>query len=113
MHTSQCAVTVTGSWTAGMAQAKPRTDVRNTRKWQELRKRIIARDGQCAVCGSEEQLEVDHIIPYSVSPELGLDPDNLQVLCRQHNRDKSDRVKQRQPYINTKWTAHPKWKVGV
>jgi len=52
---------------------------------------VFDRDGQrCAWCGGTERLHVDHIVPRAKggSNEAG----NLQVLCRDCNLKKSDRI---------------------
>lgn len=52
----------------------------------KTRKQILSRDRVCISCGSNEKLEVDHIIPKSKG---GPDShDNLQVLCRKCNSEK-------------------------
>ncbi len=53
-------------------------------------KRIVfARDGGiCQCCGSSQNLEYDHIIPYSCGGSS--DRSNIQLLCRSCNRSKSN-----------------------
>lgn len=59
--------------------------------WQTTRERILARDGRrCTYCGSDENLECDHIVP--VSRGGGHGDDNLTTACRSCNRSKSDRL---------------------
>ena len=41
------------------------------------------------ICGSNEDLEFDHIVPYSRGGKTTYR--NLQLLCQRHNRIKSDR----------------------
>ena len=41
------------------------------------------------ICGSNENLEFDHIVPFSIGGKTTYR--NLQLLCRTHNRIKSDR----------------------
>lgn len=52
---------------------------------------VYERDGYtCVLCGSTEDLTLDHIFPYSLG---GLDePNNLRTLCRSCNSRKGARV---------------------
>lgn len=62
--------------------------IKNDPRWKAARAAVLERDGYaCLVCGSEEDLEVDHIEPLAqvlAAGDLALafDPDNLQTLCR-------------------------------
>ena len=54
-------------------------------KWvyQEWRKSVLKRDkNQCVQCGSRDNLNVDHIIPFSIDKNSRLDINNGRVLCR-------------------------------
>ena len=55
----------------------------NRRKWDVVRLLVLERDNyRCQVCGLlPGRAEVDHVIPLHRSG-APLDPDNLQVLCR-------------------------------
>lgn len=44
------------------------------------------RGSQCYVCGTTENLEVHHIIPWAKAPELRYDVNNGLVLCKAHHR---------------------------
>ncbi len=44
---------------------------------------------KCAHCGSEKELEIDHIVPQSWGGDSELS--NLQLLCRSHNASKSNK----------------------
>lgn len=56
-----------------------------------LRAQVYERDGRaCVECGSESDLSLDHIWPYSLGGEDTLD--NLQTLCRPCNSRKGARV---------------------
>jgi len=47
--------------------------------------------GRCAVCGAEDDLHFDHIIPWSKGGS-STTPDNIQLLCARHNIQKRDRI---------------------
>lgn len=64
-------------------------------EFRMLRHMVFLRDGEvCAKCGTKSAknnwLEIDHIKPVSKYPDLAMDIDNLQVLCRNCNRLKSN-----------------------
>ncbi len=62
--------------------------------WRSLRFKVLRKYGyKCMACGARpgiHPLHVDHIRPRSKYPRLELDPDNLQVLCRDCNLGKSN-----------------------
>jgi hypothetical protein len=62
-----------------------------TRIPEDVRMYVWRRDGgACALCGSTEKLEYDHIIPIAMG---GSNTErNVQLLCETCNRKKSDRV---------------------
>lgn len=72
------------------------TEFLRTWAWRELRYATIKRYGPvCQCCGataktSGEPIQVDHIKPRSLFPELAMDPENLQVLCAPCNQGKSN-----------------------
>ena len=47
-------------------------------------------NGRCAECGTEEKIEYDHILPVSRYPEKGFDYNNMQLLCKDCHRIKSN-----------------------
>jgi len=58
---------------------------------EAVRTEVWRRDsGRCVNCGSNEQLEFDHIIP--VSRGGATSPRNLQLLCKTCNREKSAKI---------------------
>jgi len=63
-------------------------------EWLSVRYIVIrAGRGCCEACGADSsttQLHVDHIKPKSRFPELALNPENLQLLCRECNFGKSN-----------------------
>lgn len=68
-------------------------DFYETKEWQDLRYRTLKKHGRkCMVCfRTNLELHVDHIKPISKFPELALDPNNLQVLCRDCNLGKGNK----------------------
>ncbi len=76
-------------------KALRRRDALPQSAWSRLRYDALKKsDGCCSLCGANKArgavLHVDHIKPVSRHPELALDPDNLQVLCRDCNMGKSN-----------------------
>ena len=69
-------------------------------RWRKVRHWYLRREPLCEDCLDEgivnaEHLEVDHIIPIAVRPDLRLNVDNLRTLCRQHHKRKTDADKRR------------------
>ena len=50
-------------------------------KWPTVRKAYLEVHGECAACGSKHLLEVHHMMPFHLKPELELDPNNFITLC--------------------------------
>lgn len=58
---------------------------------QNVKDRVWNRDGgKCVQCGSNENLEFDHIIPFSKGGANTYR--NIQLLCEPCNRGKSDKI---------------------
>jgi len=47
--------------------------------------------GKCTVCGAEDDLHFDHIIPWSKGGSSST-PENIQLLCGKHNLQKHDKI---------------------
>jgi len=47
--------------------------------------------GRCVICGSQDNLHFDHIIPYSRGGS-SLVAENVQILCARHNLEKRDKI---------------------
>lgn len=60
---------------------RPRLGVRSS-KWRKVRKEHIKWNWKCECCNNLKKLEVHHIVPYHIAPELELDEKNLITLCR-------------------------------
>ena len=51
-------------------------------KWPKVRKAYLAENPSCAVCGATRgKLEVHHVRPFHLHPDLELDPGNFITLC--------------------------------
>ncbi|CAB1057326.1 HNH endonuclease domain protein [Olavius sp. associated proteobacterium Delta 1] len=69
------------------SQSKPRRIIPT---WVKLE--VWKRDGgKCIMCGSDEDLHFDHIIPWSKGGSSST-PDNIQLLCGRHNLQKHDKI---------------------
>jgi hypothetical protein len=67
-----------------------------SREWLDLRYRVLNKGGgSCNLCGcrgtSDNPIQVDHIKPRSLHPELELVESNMQVLCKNCNMGKSNK----------------------
>jgi hypothetical protein len=72
-------------------------DFLDTNEWLELRYTIMERDGfRCTLCGRDAsdgvKLQVDHVKPRSLYPELEKDPANCRTACSDCNQGKGQRV---------------------
>jgi 5-methylcytosine-specific restriction endonuclease McrA len=54
-------------------------------EWVYVRNEFVRRHPRCEACGSGYQLNVHHIKPFHLYPELELDEGNLITLCREHH----------------------------
>lgn len=50
-------------------------------RWPTVRKQHLAKEPACIACGRARELEVHHVEPFHLKPELELDPKNLCTLC--------------------------------
>ena len=53
--------------------------------WSKVRANWIKANPKCLACGTTHNLDVHHIKPYHLFPELELDTTNLVTLCRKHH----------------------------
>lgn len=73
------------------AREEAATSARRERIPDDVRAFVWARDGgQCVRCGAEDDLQFDHVIPYAKGG--GNAQGNIQILCGNCNRAKSDRI---------------------
>lgn len=50
-------------------------------EWDNVQENHLKTHDECVACGSKEKLNVHHIKPFHLFPELELDPNNLITLC--------------------------------
>lgn len=68
------------AWKGGITPIHKK--LRNTKEYRLWRKAVLERDDYtCIWCGSKDNLEVDHIKPFSHYPELRFAIDNGRCLC--------------------------------
>lgn len=57
-------------------------------QWPRVAKEHLSREPACVACGHRgEELQVHHIKPFHLHPDLELDPDNLITLCEVEGRE--------------------------
>ena len=65
----------------------------NSKTWKYLKEQVYKNQpNKCLVCGSREDLRVDHIKPVRHFPNLIDDLNNLQILCNECNLDKGSMI---------------------
>jgi hypothetical protein len=70
------------SYTRDLAQGKiPVDGPQRSTKWAGVRKEHLKNNPKCAICEGTQQLNVHHIKPFHLYPELELVPKNLITLC--------------------------------
>lgn len=82
--------------------------IKNDPRWKAARLACLERDGYaCLDCGSNEQLEADHIVPLHViaasdSWDLAVDLENLATRCKSCNiaRYHAGATEVRQQWVN-------------
>lgn len=63
------------------AKGKHPLSSKRSSSWPAMRKQHLQLHPACEVCGGSAKLEVHHIRPFHLHPELELDPANLITLC--------------------------------
>jgi len=62
-------------------QGKAAKGQKRHKDWPKIRMEHIKLFGKCYVCRKTKKLQVHHIIPFNIAPDLELNPDNLITLC--------------------------------
>jgi hypothetical protein len=58
-------------------------------EWHKVERDFLSKNKNktCAACGGAEKLQVHHVHPFHLHPELELDENNLITLCMQHEKE--------------------------
>ena len=64
-----------------LVQGKAPLSSKRSGHWSSVRKHHLEKHAECAVCGDKDKLEVHHIKPFHLHPELELNPENLITMC--------------------------------
>ena len=84
-------ITFKGFGTKQLEEPKAENDKKSRRISQDVKDKVWNRDGgKCVECGSNENLEFDHIIPHSKGGANTYR--NIQLLCEPCNRSKSAKI---------------------
>lgn len=62
-------------------QGRAEKGQRRQSQWKDVRAEHLRNHPECEVCGRTTKLEVHHIMPFSLFPDLELEPSNLITLC--------------------------------
>lgn len=54
-------------------------------QWRTVREAFVEDYPVCEACGTDEDLNVHHVIPFHRRPDLELERSNLITLCREHH----------------------------
>jgi 5-methylcytosine-specific restriction endonuclease McrA len=68
-----------------VARGKPA--IERSKKWPAVRNKHLKLYPTCEACGSKEHVQVHHIKPFHMFPELELEPTNLITLCEKYLAD--------------------------
>ena len=71
--------------TANEQDKVPKGTARST-QWPAVRRAYLKTHGRCAVCDGTKKLDVHHIAPFHIYPELELEAANFITLC-ENNKD--------------------------
>ncbi|KAA1013054.1 HNH endonuclease [Paraburkholderia panacisoli] len=63
------------------AQGKHPVTSARSNHWPAVREQHLKSQPVCVVCGGKDKLQVHHIRPFHLHPDLELDPNNLVTLC--------------------------------
>lgn len=64
-----------------VAQGKHPMSAKRSAHWPTVRRQHLQLHPVCELCGGSDKLEVHHVRPFHLHPDLELDPANLITLC--------------------------------
>lgn len=70
----------------GIVREKVKDHTRS-KLWGKVRKEHLKLNSKCEACGTQKKLQVHHIKPFHLHPELELEPTNLITLCMNEQMD--------------------------
>lgn len=60
-----------------------------SKEWKKFRFHVLSRRQKvCVICKSQHEIQVDHIKPRSLYPDLAFEESNMQLLCKTCNEGK-------------------------
>jgi len=62
-------------------QGKAPKGAKRSSKWEKIRATHLERFPYCAICGRKTKVQVHHVVPFHIAPDLELEPKNLRTLC--------------------------------
>lgn len=85
-------ISTTARCPAHQAPARPKKKTntnhaafKNNTRWKKFSKRLRRLSPHCEMCGTSDDLTVDHIVRVTDRPEWTYEIDNCRVLCRRDN----------------------------
>ena len=54
---------------------------RRSSKWRKIRLKHLKLKPACEICGFKKKVEVHHVVPFHLAPDLELNLNNLMTLC--------------------------------
>jgi len=73
-------------WKGGLT--KKSEDIRKSPEYSQWRREVFHRDNyKCVECGAGENIQADHIKPFSLFPELRFDINNGRTLCKSCHKE--------------------------
>lgn len=68
------------------ADKKKKVELRKTEAYKKFASVLVSNQKICEICGSNNNLQVHHILPVSIYPEKLLEESNCMILCSGANK---------------------------